>query len=359
MIKKSLTLLMVFLAIAVGSALSPAMLSFPAAAQDGEFASPDIATYIAAELVPLHTIETGPSAVTATVFSPDGQLLATANADGTIQVWQAVDGSLLFTLSGHVGSVSSLAFSPDGTQLSSGGSDSMVRVWNMQDGSLDDDFRTSFAGRVLNMAYSPDGTFLAVGGHYCNVELRLTSTSLRTRTLALPQCGIRRGGSAQSIGLAFTPDGEALYVGVGEGDGANGSIWAWQVGSYTRPEQVRWLEVGVRDLVVSEDGKTLGVALVGSAGVRLLDSETGELIHLYEGHTNRVNEVAFSPDGGLLVSASRDGTVRIWGNAFGFQLRVLEADQMPVKTVAFSSDGGMIASGDESGSVVIWVLAVP
>ncbi len=211
----------------------------------------------------------------------------------------------------------------------------------------------------MNLAYSPDGNVLAVGGHYCNIELRRTSTGLRTRTLALPQCGIRRGGSAQSLGLAFTPEGDALYVGVGEGAGVNGSIWVWQVGTYTAPDQVRWLDVGVRDLTVSADGATLGVALVGSSAVRLLDSETGELIQLYEGHEHRVNEVAFSPDGSLLASASRDGTIRLWGNKFGFQLRVLEGEQAAVNTLSFSPDGGMIAGGGQGGTVVIWVLAAP
>jgi WD40 repeat protein len=359
MLKKSLTLITLFLAVAVGSALSPALVNLPAAAQDGRFTSPDIASYVAADLAPLHTIETGPSAVTTAAFSPDSQLLATASSDGDIQVWQVSDGSLLFTLSGHNGVVSSLAFAPDGEKLSSGSADSTVRVWNLQDGTLDNAYKTTFAGRVLNLVYSPNGSVLAVGGHYCNIELRNTSTGLRSRTLALPQCGIRRGGSAQSIGLAFTPDGNALYVGVGEGVGANGSIWVWQVGTYTTPEQVSWLEVGVRDLAISTDGKTLGVALVGSSAVRLLNAETGELIHIFEGHKHRVNDVAFSPDGSLLASASRDGTVQLWGNAYGFKLRVLEADQESINTVSFSPDGGMIASGSEAGSVVIWVLAVP
>ncbi len=129
MLKKSLTLITLFLAVAVGGALSPALLSLPVAAQDGEFASQDIAAYIAADLAPLHTIDVGGGAVTATAFSPDSQLLATASSNGDVRVWQAADGSLLFTLSGHTAAVSSLAFSPDGEKLASGAADNTVRVW--------------------------------------------------------------------------------------------------------------------------------------------------------------------------------------------------------------------------------------
>ena len=56
---------------------------------------------------------------------------ATASADTTIKIWDAADGRLLQTLTGHTASVDSVQFSDDGTQLISGSADLTMRVWDL------------------------------------------------------------------------------------------------------------------------------------------------------------------------------------------------------------------------------------
>jgi WD40 repeat protein len=77
------------------------------------------------------------------------------------------------------------------------------------------------------------------------------------------------------------------------------------------------------------------------------------------GHTDAVLAVAFSPDGRRLVTASRDGTARVWDTSTGQTLFVLKGFGGPVTLAAFSPDGGRILTlaPRPDRSVVVWDAA--
>ena len=73
-----------------------------------------------------------PSAVFAVAFSPGGKLLASADGDGTVRLWNPATGrSVGAPLRASTrGGVRAVAFSPDGKLLATGGADGTVRLWN-------------------------------------------------------------------------------------------------------------------------------------------------------------------------------------------------------------------------------------
>src|SRR5262249_9096145 len=116
-------------------------------------------------LIPTHH----PGEAQCLAFSPDGRYLATGGrgsrsgiGDEAIKVWDAESRACVLTLSGHTNFVSGLTFSRDGQRLASAGWDRTVQVWDLTKGEK----RKSLVLRghthwVTGVAFSPDGKRLA------------------------------------------------------------------------------------------------------------------------------------------------------------------------------------------------------
>lgn len=91
---------------------------------------------------------------------------------------------------------------------------------------------------------------------------------------------------------------------------------------------------------------------------RAIGVNTGRLlkeIATLDSHEYAVNSLAFTPDGALMASGSRDNTIRLWEMPAGRQVAVLRRDDGAVRSIVFSPDGAYMAS--LSGSVIrVWTM---
>jgi WD40 repeat protein len=84
------------------------------------------------------------------------------------------------------------------------------------------------------------------------------------------------------------------------------------------------------------------------------DASTNERCVTLVGHGHCVRDVAFSPDGRLIATASADDTARIWDSVTGEPRGTLVGHGQWVRDVAFSPDGQLIATASDDGTVRIW-----
>lgn len=153
-------------------------------------------------------------------YSPSGDLVATGDNEGDIQIWFA-DATPLGSVGPEENEVLNLAFSPDGQTLASSARGSqVVHLWNVADRTLVLTLETdTWPYDPSAIVFSPDGSVLASGHQDGTIKVwRVTDGALLT-TLTTEGEGIKS--------LAFHPDGLALASG-----SVDGSIRLWSVAQH-------------------------------------------------------------------------------------------------------------------------------
>src|SRR2546426_1153910 len=73
-----------------------------------------------------------------------------------------------------------------------------------------------------------------------------------------------------------------------------------------------------------------------------------------KGHQGSVMAVAFSPDGKVLASCSRDKTIKLWDAATGELKRTLTEHAGDVYDITFSPMGNLLASASKDKTIKLW-----
>jgi WD40 repeat protein/Tfp pilus assembly protein PilF len=111
---------------------------------------------------------------------------------------------------------------------------------------------------------------------------------------------------------------------------------------------------GVRSMTFTPDGKMLLTAS-GDGTLKLWDASTGESLRALPGHTGEVAGVGVTPDGHQAVSAG-DHTIRVWSMPDGKPVRTIDAATPKVFSLALSPNGQTIVTGGAGGVAKVWTL---
>jgi WD40 repeat protein len=253
----------------------------------------------------IHTLQLSDSALHL-AFSADGNPLALAFKDGTIQIWDVNSNSLMNTLEAHTQEVTDLAFSPNGEQLISGSLDKTAKIWQVSDGKL----LHTLEGHedvVSSVAFSTNNEFVATGSWDAKVRVWSADSGKLVTTLDhYPN---------QVNDVAFSLEGNVLASAAGM------SLYLWELPS----------------------GKQLGKA---------------------EGHEGVVNDVSFSSDGQQIITTGSDNTIRTWQAKDGTAMTTIkspglpyQADLNPQNTVLAVNMGGSIQFWQVSNGELLRPLA--
>jgi WD40 repeat protein len=245
----------------------------------------------------------GPSmmaAVSGLAWRPDGQRIATGDHTGAVFEWMVGQERPTTTLRGHTDDVSVLRYSADGSRLVSGSRDNTARVWDPAAGTLLHTF--TFEHTIDDATFSPDGQFLATLAYAGDARVWHLETGRPTKL----------EGSRWPRSVSFSPDGAYIVT----ADNQVGLLWRGH----------------------------------GAAGLGVLRGHEGELAG-----------ARFTADG-RIVTASRDGSVRVWQVDRGTRGA---GDKRPFAR-AFSPDGVRRLEGgfreeetrELEGSRPLWSMAL-
>ncbi len=282
-------------------------------------------------------------------ISPDGLLVLTifynpgARAHITPPVlWNADTGAEIARLDGHGSQLTSVVFSPDGNEVATTSYDGIVRLWDghtgQPRGQLTELNRVLIPPNTLipssTVQFSSDGTALVTSHSASQATLWKASDHSRLAT-------VRESDGNRILSTSISADGSRILTRTGRG------VSMWSGG-----DRVSHVEGRFFTAAIASDGSAFVTGADDGAVVLWRASVPAMATNLMD-HGMRISRLACDAGCARVVSASEDGTARVWDGGNGRQIAVLR-HKGPITDLAMSKDGNTVVTSSQDGTAIAW-----
>lgn len=273
-------------------------------------------------------------------FERGGKVLTAMARDGRRARWRVEDGK---------------AFAPDpvGEREAGGGTSSDSKARGHQNVAENDESRT---GALVADLSHPGLAVWSEGRGRWSIRREPMDWTL-DRTLKGTSSTGKKASLDHRISdrvnvLRFSPDGRSLVAGAGE-PSRGGELWVWRLPQFQTTGPLTKLHSDtVLGLAFSEDGKSL-LTSGSDRFVRMVNTETWEVVKSFEGHTHHVQGVSWKPGNRMLASAGADNMVKVWDAVSGERKKNLEGFGKEVTSLGFVPWSAQLVAAAGDGQVLL------
>ena len=294
-------------------------------------------------------------------LSQDGQWMAVGWSDGRVELWDVATRRLQRVLTEENDRFGWVAFSPVRNLLAATSYEASVLLYDLESGT-ETRLKVPFEKgnwRVDRVTFSQDGSKLAIYSVSKDKSIKneVWVVDAHSYQTVYRHTSQNQGGGGHQGGLQLSQDGQLLYIAYGTPDDyaircidlvAERELWRTAPLSNT---------AGTSSLALSPDGRLLAsVSFYINPKIYIWDAQTGQSIRTLEGHTHWVCKLLFTRDGGQLVSAATDQTIRFWNTTTWEEMNVVRGHKDEIHAVAVSDRAELLASASRDGDLIVWPL---